>query len=48
MSQVLTDEDVCRLLGRKTIGKLEVLVTADAVYRRDVDGTWYKLDGEPK
>lgn len=45
--RVLSDSDVCRILGRKSVGKLELLLTDDGIYERDVDGRWHKLSSEP-
>jgi hypothetical protein len=35
------------MLGRKSIGKLELLLTEDATYERDADGSWHRLSSEP-
>jgi hypothetical protein len=43
----LTDQDVCRYLGRKTIGKLQLVVVHDTMYRRESDGVWHLLPGLP-
>ena len=40
----LKDRDVARILGLKTGAKLPtLLLTEDGIYKRDVDGTWYRL-----
>jgi energy-coupling factor transporter ATP-binding protein EcfA2 len=43
----LTDADVCLILGRRAIGKLELVLTAEGVYKREADGRWYRLSSEP-
>lgn len=42
--ETLTDQEVCRYLGRKTIGKLVLVVVHDTMYRREADGVWYRLE----
>ena len=41
----LTDEDVCRYLGRKARGKLELVLVHASMYRREPDGVWRLLPG---
>ena len=41
----LSDADICRMLERKLVGKLELVATSAGTYKRDSDGTWYLLDG---
>ena len=40
----LTDQEVCRYLGRKTIGKLQLIVVHDTMYRREADGVWQRVE----
>lgn len=39
----LTDQEVCRYLGRKTIGKLQLIVVHDTMYKREA-GAWRRLE----
>jgi hypothetical protein len=40
----LTDQDVCRALGRKTISKLALVLIGDTMYRREADGVWQRVE----
>lgn len=44
----LSDEDVCRALGRKTRGKLELVLLSQSMYRREPDGVWRLLPSLPE
>lgn len=39
-----SDEEICRYLGRKTRGKLELVVIHDTMYRREADGVWHRVE----
>ena len=39
----LTDRDVARILGLKSVGKLTMLLTEEAMYMRGSGGVWYRL-----
>ena len=38
-----SDEEICRYLGRKARGKLELVVIHDTMYRREADGVWHRV-----
>lgn len=43
----LSDQDVARLLERKSIGALVLVGIEDAMYARGSDGVWHRLSDEP-
>lgn len=47
MPDVLTDAEVCRILGREKIDRLQLVLIGDELYERSGDGRWYKLGSEP-
>ena len=42
----LSDKDVCRSLGRRTVSKLALVLIGESMYERGSDGVWYRLSGE--
>ena len=42
----LSDKDVARSLGRKTVSKLALVLIGESMYERDSDGVWYRLSDE--
>jgi hypothetical protein len=44
--ETLTDREVVLRLQLKSIGKLELVVIGNTMYRREAGGIWYALKGD--